>query len=175
MGNNRLVTPEIAMVAAVAENMTIGDDGEIPWYYPADLTHFKQTTTGHPVIMGRRTYDGIADRLGGPLPERTNIVMSRSSMTLPDGAVHATGVQQAVDMAAADATQRGVDVVYIAGGESIYDAFLSRADRLVLTEIHREVDGDTYFPAFEESNWAETKRDDRDEFSFVTYQRRETD
>ncbi len=172
MADDRRMGPKIAMVAAVAENRTIGDDGEIPWHYPADLAHFKQTTTGHPVIMGRRTYEGIADQLGGPLPERTNIVLSRSSMTLPAGAVHASGVQQAVDMAAEDAAQRGVDVVYVAGGESIYSDFLSRADQLVLTEVHRGVGGDTKFPAFDESNWAETRRDDRGEFSFVTYHRR---
>ncbi|ESS11120.1 MAG: dihydrofolate reductase [uncultured archaeon A07HR60] len=165
-------SPEIAMIAAVAQNGVIGNNGDIPWYYPADLDHFKQVTTGHPVIMGRRTYDGIVDGLGGPLPDRTSVVLSRSALSLPAGAVHADGVETAVETAATDAAARDVDTIYVAGGESVYELFLGQADRLVLTEVHQEYEGDTRFPAFDQGDWTETTREDHEEFSFVTYERR---
>ncbi|WP_430505575.1 dihydrofolate reductase [Haloparvum sp. PAK95] len=161
----------LALIAAVAENRVIGREGEMPWHYPADLQHFKETTTGHPVIMGRRTYESIVDALGEPLPERTTVVLSRSALDLPENAVQATDLQEAVETAAAAADDMGVDTVYVAGGGTVYEAFLPVADRLVLTEIHETVAGDTRFPAFAEDEWTETARDDREELSFVTYER----
>lgn len=156
---------DLTLVAAVAANDVIGRDGEMPWYYPEDLAHFKSLTTGHPVIMGRKTYDSIAARLDGPLPDRTNIVLSRSSLDLPEGAVRAAGVDEALALAA----DRD-DEAFVIGGATVYEQFMARADRMVLTELADSYDGDTYFPEFGDE-WVETDRDEHDEFAFVTYRR----
>lgn len=161
----------VALIAAVAENRTIGQEGEMPWHYPADLQHFKETTTGHPVVMGRRTYESIVDALGEPLPKRITVVLSRSDLDLPENAVLANDLQEAVEKAATAADDMGVDTVYVAGGGTVYEAFLPIADRLVLTEIHETVVGDTRFPAFDADEWTETTREDREALSFVDYER----
>ncbi|MDZ7746122.1 MAG: dihydrofolate reductase [Halobacteriales archaeon] len=156
---------DLTIVAAVAANGVIGREGEMPWHYPEDLKQFKSLTTGHPVIMGRKTYESITARLDGPLPDRTNIVLSRSALDLPDGAVHAGGIEEAIALA----TERD-DEAYVIGGATIYEAFMNRADRMVLTELNECYDGDTQFPEFGDE-WTETARDERDEFAFVTYRR----
>nr|WP_101297950.1 dihydrofolate reductase [Halegenticoccus soli] len=161
---------EIALIAAVAANGVIGADGDVPWHYPEDLEHFKETTTGHPVIAGRRTYESIAARLGGPLPNRTNVVLSTRDPELPDGAVLAASVDEAVD--AAREAAGGDGTVFVIGGATVYEQFLPRADRLVLTEIDREFEGDTRFPEWDESGWEEVSRDERGELAFVEYRRR---
>jgi dihydrofolate reductase len=160
--------PAVVLVAAVAENGVIGRDGDMPWHHPEDLAHFKETTMGHPVVLGRVTYESIADRLGGPLPGRTNVVLSTRDLDLPDGAVQARSVDDALAVAS-DAP--GGDTVYVAGGATVYEAFLPLADRLVITEIHSAPEGDTHFPAVDWDHWTETSRDDRDDLSFVTYER----
>lgn len=162
--------PTIALIAAVAENGTIGRDGEMPWHLPADLRHFKETTTGHPVIMGRLTYESIAADIGGPLPDRTNIVLSRSSPDLPEEVVVVDSIERAVDAARESAGD--TETVYVIGGATVYKQFLPQADRLVLTEIHDAYEGDTEFPAWDRSEWIERSREDRDGFSFVEYDRR---
>jgi len=159
---------EVAIVAAVAENGVIGVDGEMPWELPADLAHFKETTIGHPVIMGRRTYEAIATRLGGPLPDRTNIVLSRGSPDLPAAVHHAESIEAALDIA----RETGSSVAYVVGGGTIYDQFLTLADRLVLTEIDAAPDGDTRFPTWDRDAWREVDRESRDGFAFVEYERR---
>jgi dihydrofolate reductase len=161
---------KIALVVAVAENGTIGVDGDIPWHHPEDLAHFKETTVGHPVIMGRRTYESIVDRLGGPLPDRLNIVLSSRSLDLPSGARRAAEVSQSLDIAA----ETGSAVVYVVGGRSVYEAFLPLADRLLYTEIHDAYEGDTSFPDWDRSAWRELEREDREDLSFVVYERRES-
>jgi dihydrofolate reductase len=157
--------PELVVVAAVAANGVIGKDGAMPWHYPEDLEHFKQLTTCHPVIMGRRTYESIVARIDGPLPDRTNVVLSRSDLDLPDGAVHASDVDEAVAIAGARDS-----LAFVIGGATVYEALLSRADRLELTEIDAAYEGDTTFPEIGDA-WVETDRDERDEFAFVTYER----
>jgi len=160
----------VALIAAVAENGVIGSDGEMPWHYPADLARFKQTTVGHPVVMGRTTYEAIAARLGGPLPGRTNVVLSRrESLDLPDGAVHARSGEAAIE-AAAEALDGDTDTVYVVGGASVYEQFLERADELRITEIPEEPDGDTRFPEFGDG-WRVVDRETEGELSFVTYRR----
>jgi len=161
----------VSLIAAVAANGVIGADGGMPWQFPADMRHFKETTTGHPVIMGRRTYESIASDVGGPLPNRTNVVLSRSSPDLPDGVVLAESVEAALAAARADAAERGVDTVYVAGGGAVYGQFLPLADELVLTEIHEPYEGDTTFPEFDSDGWREVERDDRGDFDFVVYER----
>lgn len=159
---------EVAIVAAVARNGVIGADGDMPWELPADLAHFKETTVGHPVIMGRRTYESIAGRLGGPLSDRTNIVLSRGEPDLPEEVVLVDSVEAALE--AAQAT--GADEAYVIGGGSVYAQFLPLADRLVLTEVDAAPEGDTTFPDWDREAWTETSREPHDGFAFVEYDRR---
>ncbi|MFC6785856.1 dihydrofolate reductase [Halobaculum halobium] len=163
----------VSLIAAVAANGVIGADGGMPWHFPADMRHFKETTTGHPVIMGRRTYESIASDIGGPLPDRTNIVLSRSGPDLPDDVIVAESVDEALAAARADAVARGVATVYVAGGGAVYEQFLPLADELTLTEVHDSYDGDTTFPEFDADHWRELERTERDAFDFVAYERRE--
>ena len=168
--------PDLVLVAAVAENGVIGAEDGMPWHYPADLAHFKRLTTGHPVVVGRTTYEGIADRIGGPLPDRTSVVLTTRPIDdadLPDGAVVAGDLDAAVSRAAADAADRGVDAVYVIGGATVYEAFLDRADRMVITEIPERPDGDTLFPEWDAEAWTETDRETADDLAFVTYERRD--
>ncbi len=158
---------DVAIVAAVAENGVIGVDGEMPWDLPADLARFKQLTVGHPVIMGRRTYEAIADRLGGPLPERTNIVLSRGDPDLPEAVVLVGSVDAALDAA----SETESDVAYVIGGGAVYDQFLPLADRLYLTEVEAAPAGDTRFPEWDRGAWIEVDREPRDGFAFVEYER----
>lgn len=161
---------KITLVAAVAENGVIGVDGEMPWHYPEDLKRFKQLTVGHPVIVGRRTHESIVDRLGGPLPDRTSIVLSRrESLDLREGAIHARSVEEALGAAesALDADQQTVHVI---GGESVYEAFLDLADEIRVTEIPETPAGDTRFPEIG-PEWVEHDRETVGELAFVTYRR----
>jgi len=158
---------DVALIAAVAENGVIGADGGMPWHYPADLAHFKETTMGHPVILGRVTYESIAARLGGPLPGRTNVVLTRSGVDAPDEVVQVESVDAAVEAAAAT----GAATVFVAGGASVYEQFLPLADRLVLTEVPESPDGDTFFPEWDAAEWAAIERESEGELSFVTYER----
>ncbi|MES3516999.1 MAG: dihydrofolate reductase [Natronomonas sp.] len=161
----------VSLIAAVAENGVIGADGEMPWSYPADLAHFKETTMGHPVVLGRRTYETIAAQIGGPLPGRLNIVLSRrETVELPDGAVHATGVEDALRIAN---EETAVDTVYVAGGGTVYEAFLDRADELVITEVPESPDGDTRFPEIDDETWIVADREQTDRLTFLTYRRRD--
>lgn len=160
---------EVAIVAAVAANGVIGADGELPWHLPADLAHFKRTTMGHPVVMGRRTFEAVRERLGGPLPGRTNIVLSRGAPDLPEGVVHADSLEAAL----AAARRTGTDVVYVVGGGQVYEQCLPIADRLLLTEIDAEPAGDTRFPDWDREAWDEVDRDPHDGFAFVEYERRD--
>ncbi|MFB6091929.1 MAG: dihydrofolate reductase [Haloquadratum sp.] len=164
---------EIVLIAAVAENGVIGRDGEMPWHHAADLAHFKRTTTGHPVIVGRKTYETVVDALGEPFPGRTSVVLSSRSLDLPDGAVLAHSVDEAIELAVEDARDRGVETAYVAGGGRVYEQFLPSASRMILTEIHDTYDGDTSFPEWDDDAWREVRRDERDAFDFVTYERRE--
>ncbi|GAA0195841.1 dihydrofolate reductase [Halobaculum roseum] len=162
----------VSLIAAVAANGVIGAEGGMPWHFPADMRHFKETTTGHPVIMGRRTYESIASDIGGPLPDRTNVVLSRSDPDLPEEVIVTGSVEEALAAARADAAERGVDTVYVAGGGAVYGQFLPLADELVLTEIHDSHEGDTEFPEFDRGEWVEVDREEHDAFDFVVYERR---
>ncbi|MFC7127798.1 dihydrofolate reductase [Haloferax chudinovii] len=161
------------LVAAVADNRVIGRDGDMPWHLPEDLKHFKRTTTGHPVVMGRTTYESIARQLGGPLPDRHSVVLTTRDLDLPEGAEAVDSVDSAVAAAETAADEMGVETVYVGGGATVYEQFLDRAAGLILTELHAAHEGDTRFPEWDREDWVETDRDDRDGFSFVTYERRE--
>lgn len=160
----------VALIAAVAENRVIGVDGEMPWHYPADLRHFKETTIGSPVIMGRRTYESIAARIGGPLPDRTNIVLSSRDRDYDDGVRVVDSVATALS-AARESLPTNSETVYVIGGASIYEQFLPLADRLIITEIPEAPDGDTLFPAWNRDRWRDVDRERDGELTFVTYER----
>jgi len=166
---------ELVIVAAVAENGVIGAEGGMPWHYPADLKHFKRTTTGHPVIVGRRTFEGIVERLGEPLPDRTSIVLTtRGAETIEADVDHENvRVVGSIDAAISAAGVADTEVAHVVGGASVYEQFLPKADRMVLTEIHHSHEGDAYFPAYDDADWIEVDRTNREELSFVTYERGE--
>ena len=134
----------VSIIAAVADNGVIGWDGGLPWHLPADLKRFKKLTTGHHMVMGRRTWDSIGRR---PLPGRPTIVVSRDPAFVAEGARVARSVEEALELAA------GADEVFIAGGQAIYREALPVADRVYLTRVHARFEGDTFFPAFDASGW----------------------
>ena len=156
----------ISLIAAVAENGVIGSKNALPWYIPEDLKHFKQITTGKTVLMGRNTYDSIIRRLGKPLPDRKSIVISKSSD------LHvANGIKVYSDIGSAIESSKDEPEVMVIGGGQIYNQMIDYADRLYITEVHKQVEGDTMFPEIDKSIWSETSREDHQEFSFVTYER----
>lgn len=161
---------ERVIIAAVAENGVIGKDGGIPWDYPEDFNFFKQTTTGHPVIMGRTTYEGIVAGLGEPLPDRTSIVLSHEELDEPENVVNVHSIDDALEAA----ENTGGDTVYIAGGATIYEQFLEEGyvDKMLITQIPESPDGDTYFPDWDEEQWKVADREElTDELDVVTYVR----
>lgn len=150
------------IVAAVARNGVIGDAGRLPWRIPEDLARFKEMTMGQTLVMGRETFESI----GRPLPGRTTIVLTRRCDWSHDGVEVAGSLDEALAIAAA----AGQDV-FIAGGAEVYRAGLEVADRMELTEVDAEPDGDTFFPEVDWSRWRETARDRGDGFTFVSYER----
>ncbi len=157
---------QVILIAAVAANGVIGRDGTLPWHLPADLAHFKETTMGHPVIMGRIAYEDIERALDGPLPGRTNIVLSRGEPNVTEDVIVADGPDEAI--AAAEAVD---DVAFVAGGASVYEVFLPRADGMILTELEDAYEGDVTFPAYDPEQWREISRRHREEFAIVEYER----
>lgn len=160
------------LVAAVADNGVIGVDGEMPWHLPEDLQHFKETTMGHPVVMGRKTYESIARHLDGPLPGRHSVVLTSRDLDVPEGAETVASIADAVDVSETAAAEMGVETVYVVGGATVYEQFLDRATGMVLTELDDSYDGDTRFPEWDRDEWVESDRDGRGGFSFVVYERR---
>ena len=135
--------PRVTLVAAMARNRVIGNNGDMPWHLPADLAHFKQATLGHPVVMGRKTFESI----GRPLPGRLNIVVSRGQPDLPEGVVLAASLEAAIEAC------QGQDCVMVIGGGEIYRQAIGQADSLILTLIDADIDGDTRFPDFAWRDW----------------------
>lgn len=159
----------VALVAAVAHGGVIGLDETIPWRVPEDMQRFREVTTGHAVVMGRRTWDSLPDRFR-PLPERRNIVVSRNPAWHADGAERAGSLEEALALA-------GSGRVYVIGGAEIYAAALPLADELLLTELELDVEGDTFFPPYDRAAFAELAREehvsgDGTRFAFVHYRRR---
>jgi len=153
----------VVMVAAVADNGVIGKDGDIPWSLPEDVKHFRETTTGHTVVMGRSTYQSI----GHPLPYRTNVVVTRNRSWSAEHVFVAHSVPDAIERA------RGLDGdVMVIGGGAVYAAALPYADAQVLTEVHRSPDGDTRYPDWDRAEWTETRRERHEGYDFVWWERR---
>jgi len=153
------------IVAAVASNGIIGARGKLPWHLPQDLQHFKRLTLGHPVIMGRRTWES----LGRALPGRENIVVTRRRGYEAPGAAVASSLDAALALCA------GEPIAFVIGGGELYAAALPLAAGLVLTEIQRDFEGDARFPDYDRAKWRETQREshtaaDGMRFDFVLYE-----
>lgn len=158
--------PDIVLILARADNGVIGRDGDLPWRLPADLKHFKALTAGHPMLMGRKTFDSLP----GLLPGRRHIVLTRDRDWAGEGAEIAHDVDAAIALANAP-------VLMVIGGAEIYRLFLDRADRIELTEVHVDAEGDTHIAYPDRADWRETARvdhpalDGRPAYSFVTFAR----
>jgi len=138
----------VSLIVAMARNGVIGKDNRLPWHLPEDLKRFKRLTMGHHIIMGRKTYESI----GKLLPGRTTVIVSRSQDYLVPGAIIAHSLEEAIDRCANN------DEIFVIGGAEIYRAALPLADRLLITQIDREIAGDTVFPPVDWSRWRELER-----------------
>jgi dihydrofolate reductase len=154
----------VALIVAMSEDGTIGDKGKIPWHISEDLKRFKRLTMGHPIIMGRKTYESI----GKPLPGRTNIVLTRSPrFTAPPEVLKFESLDAALD----HCRRQQEEIVFVIGGGEVYRQALPVADKLFINEVHQRVTGDTKFPDYDRGQWIEVTRQDGPEWSFVEYMR----
>ena len=152
-----------SIIAAIAENGCIGKDGTLPWHLPEDLKRFKELTMGHPVIMGRKTWESLPERFR-PLPGRTNVVVTRQAdYPLPEGVERVASIEDALAEHAEDA--------FIIGGAQLYRDAMPLVDTLHITHVHATVDGDAFFPDIDAAVWRETEKEPREGFDFVTYHR----
>jgi dihydrofolate reductase len=163
----------LSIVCALAQNRVIGRDNQLPWRLPRDLAHFKNLTLGHPVIMGRKTFESI----GRPLPQRTNIVVTTQADWMAAGVTVVNSLGQA--LAAAEKAAQASEEIMLIGGAALYEQALPLAHRLYLTEVQAEIEGDAFFPAWNPAEWIETNRqvhaaDPANPFdcAFVVYERR---
>jgi dihydrofolate reductase len=166
--------PRLVIVAAVADNGVIGQDGDMPWRLSSDLKHFKAITWGRPIVMGRRTFASI----GRALPGRDTVVVTRDPQFRADGVTAAPSVEAALAAAARLAAARGADEIMVVGGGELYAALLPCADRLCITEVHALPAGDVVFPPIDRGLFRETARrgpqrgeGDSAPISFVDYER----
>lgn len=146
---------KLSLIVAMAENHVIGRNNQLPWYLPEDLKYFKRVTMGKPVIMGRKTFESI----GKPLPGRTNIVVTRNGDYRAEGIKVVNTLEAARDLCDSIAVVDGTEEAMVIGGAQIYAQALSMADRLYLTEVHAEVEGDASFPDFDRNEWQELGRE----------------
>lgn len=154
----------IAIVVAIAENNVIGKDNQLIWHLPADLRHFKQKTMGHPMIMGRKTFESI----GKPLPGRTTIIVTRQEDYQAEGCIVVYSVEEAI----AKGKELDSEQVSIVGGAEIYKQALPYVDTLYLTEVHHAFDGDTFFPDLQKEEWQEMsaeshQQDEKNEYAYT--------
>jgi dihydrofolate reductase len=155
----------ISIIVATAENGVIGKDNQLLWKLSADLKQFRILTTGHSVIMGRKTFESI----GRPLPNRTNIVISRQrNFSLPEGVLQANSLEKAIDLAKNHA---GNEEIFIIGGGNVYEQALAITDKIYLTEVKANIEGDAFFPKLSVEDWKEISRvshqkDEKNEYDF---------
>lgn len=157
-----------AIIVAAAENNAIGKDNKMLWRLSGDMKHFRELTTGHAVIMGRKTYES----LGKPLPGRMNIIITRNPAYTAEGCAVVAGMEEALNAA----REAGHDMAFIIGGGEIYKQYWNKADILYLTRVHTVIGGDTFIPSDTDGYWAEKERslhkaDEKNEYdySFITY------
>ncbi len=160
------------MIAALSRNRVIGRDNALPWQLSEDLKYFKRVTMGKPILMGRKTFESI----GRPLPGRTNIVLSRQPGFKPEGVLLAADPQRALALA----REEQAEELMVIGGEAVYREFLPLAERLYLTEVQAEVEGDAWFPDIDPAYWREVRREDFSarapnpyDYSFVVLERQD--
>ena len=165
----------ISLIAALSRNRVIGKDNDLPWRLPDDMKYFMQTTMGHHVIMGRKNYESLPNKFK-PLPNRTNILVTRQVNFIAEGCHVVNSMEKAIEIARTS----GESELFIIGGAQIYKQAISLADYLYLTEINALIEGDTFFPEFDRAQWAEVSRkshsvDERHPFAFdfVIYKRKE--
>ncbi len=169
----------ISIIVAMAENRAIGVDNKLPWHLPQDLKHFKALTMGHPLVMGRLTYESI----GRPLPGRKTIVLTRDSRWVGhESLIVAHELDDAVELAQREAKLMGVDEIMIVGGAKIYAQLIDRASNLYVTEVHTAVVGDAFFPEISRDIWTESNRQyfapetpESLAYSFVEYEKKGDD
>ncbi|MCW8943355.1 MAG: type 3 dihydrofolate reductase [Sedimenticola sp.] len=154
--------PRISLIAAMDEGRVIGCKNSLPWRLPADLQHFKKLTIGKPIIMGRKTWESLP----GLLPDRPHIVITGSRSYQAEGCQVVHSIAQALDVAGS------VDEVMVVGGANLYQQMLASADRLYLTQVHTQVEGDAYFPLYDETAWRVVERsahqaDERNAFDYT--------
>ena len=156
---------KISLIAAMTQNRVIGKDNDLPWHLPDDMKFFQNTTKGHVVIMGRKNYDSLPPKFR-PLPNRTNVILTRQSGFSADGCLVVSSLEEALELA----RTQNEEEVFVIGGGQVYQEAIAQSDRLYLTEIQTELKGDTHFPEFDDS-WKEKSRehhpaDDRHAFAF---------
>jgi len=154
---------KLTLIAAHGPNLVIGKDGDLPWHYPEDLNFFKRTTMGHPLLMGRKVFESFNEK---PLPGREAVVLSRTKTY--SHVPTFTSIDAALDYLSDH------DEVFVVGGGEIYEQTIGMAGQLIITEIHKEYPGDTYFPEYRDdigTVWIETERENKGKFSFVKYKR----
>lgn len=159
----------ITLVVAMGLNREIGIDNQLPWHLPKDLKHFKEITSGHPIIMGRKTYESI----GKPLPNRTNIVISRKKDWFEEGILIVGSIKEAIKFG-----QKIDEDIFILGGGNIFEQTMDIADKLEVTEIKTNIEADTFFPKIDPKIWTKTyevchEKDEKNNFDFCfqTFQR----
>ena len=161
--------PARSLIVARARNGVIGRKGDMPWRLSADLKRFKALTTGKPVIMGRKTWDSLPRK---PLPGRANIVVSRNFNFETPGAFLVSGMDTAYAMAQSIAKLDNADEIFVIGGAKLYSDAIQNADRLHITEVQADIEGDTWFPDFDESDWLEVRsetvgKDDKNDYETI--------
>ncbi len=142
----------ISAICAMSENHVIGKNNQLPWHLPADLMHFKKITLGNPIVMGRKTYESI----GQPLPGRCNVVITSNMDYHAPGCVVVHSIKEALT------TTKDNDEIFIIGGASLYQEMLPLTQRLYITLIHQQIEGDTFFPEFNKAEWQEIECVDHD-------------
>ncbi|MGB3626614.1 MAG: dihydrofolate reductase [Henriciella sp.] len=160
---------KLSLIVARSRNGVIGKDGDLPWHLSGDLALFKTSTSGKPIIMGRKTWESLPRK---PLPKRTNIVLTRDWAYAAIGARVYSSFSAAVAAARAIAAKDGEDEVFVIGGASLYERAIEMADRLYITEVDADIEGDTCFPEFDESEFTEAGRsvqaaDEKNEYGFA--------
>jgi len=146
----------IALIAAMSENGVIGRENRLPWHIPEELQYFKKMTLGKPVIMGRKTFESMGSK---PLPKRLNVILTHDKAFLAKDCEVVHSVEQALQLVS------NHEEVMVIGGAKIYQAFLPLANRLYLSVIHQKIEGDTFFPHWDESQWIVQSQEDKKEFS----------
>ncbi|PCJ98180.1 MAG: hypothetical protein COA45_08500 [Zetaproteobacteria bacterium] len=169
------MTIKTSLIVAMANNRCIGKDNQMPWHISDDLKRFKALTTGHPMIMGRKTFESILGYLNKPLPGRTNIVISRSGFDNTHNVPVFSNIEHAINHAKSIAREDHKEEIFIIGGAQIYTQSIQYANRIHLTKVHRKVDGDAFFPEFNDKEWLISERidnmDNDPPYSFITLER----